>query len=242
MHKEKMNNSGNSIDIQYSIVIPVYNETESMPFLSKALIKVMDDLQESYEIIFVNDGLGRINMEHLKNCQDKGIIKIINLSCHKGQTFGLAAGFKEAKGKFVISMDGDLQDNPKYIPYFINKIHQGFDVVCGYRQKRKDRKTKIILAKAGNFLQKTILKTNLHDISCTYRIYKRECLEGLRLKRNGYHRYIPFILIRKGYNVTELQIEQDARLFGRSKYKSWKAILVVVSFFFLVSDVLMKKI
>lgn len=242
MYEEKMNDSGNSINIQYSIVIPVYNETESIPLLSKTLINVMDNLQESYEIIFVNDGLNQINREHLKSCQDKNIIKIINLPCHMGQTFVLAVGLKEAKGKFVISMDGDLQDNPKYIPYFINKIYQGFDVVCGYRFKRKDRKMKIILANIGNFLQRTILRTNLHDISCTYRIYKRECLQVLRLKRNGYHRYIPFILIRKGYNVAELQIEQDARLFGQSKYKCWKVIRVVVSFFFLVFDVLMKRI
>lgn len=237
-----MNNNGNSINIQYSIVIPVYNETESIPFLSRTLITVMDNLQESYEIIFVNDGLNQINMECLKSCQDKNIIKIINLTCHMGQTFALVEGLKEARGKFVISMDGDLQDNPKYIPYFINKIYQGFDVVCGYRFKRKDKKMKIILAKIGNFIQRTILRTNLHDISCTYRIYKRECLAGLRLKRNGYHRYIPFILMRKGYSVTELQIEQDVRLFGRSKYKSWKVIQVVASFFFLVFDVLMKKI
>ncbi len=242
MHEEKMNDSGNSIDIQYSIVIPVYNETESMPLLSMALVNVMDNLQESYEIIFVNDGSNQINTEHLKSSQGKNTVKIINLHYHRGQTFVLAVGFKEARGKLIISMDGDLQDNPKYIPYFINKIYEGFDVVCGYRFKRKDRKMKIILSKVGNFLQRAILKTHLHDISCTYRIYKRECLEGIRLERNGYHRYIPFILMRKGYNVTELQIEQDARLFGQSKYKSWKMIQVIVSSLFLVFDVLMKKI
>ncbi len=242
MHAEKINNSGHSVDMQYSIVIPAYNETESMPLLLKSLIKVMDNLQESYEIIFINDGSKQINAEHLKSSQGKNTVKIINLACHEGQTFALAAGFKEARGEFIISMDGDLQDNPKYIPYFINKIYEGFDVVCGYRFKRKDRKMKIILSKVGNFLQRAILKTRLHDISCTYRIYKRECLEGIRLERNGYHRYIPFILMRKGYNVTELQIEQDARLFGQSKYKSWKMIQVIVSSLFLVFDVLMKKI
>ncbi len=230
------------MSLKYSIVIPVFNEFSSILPLYHDLCKVMTGFRQPYEIIFINDGGDQAGPDYWRPRTDENIFKIINLNRHYGQTKALACGFREARGEIIISMDGDLQDQPKYIPYFIDKVSQGFDVVCGYRIKRRDAKNKIILSKIGNFLQKIILRTSLNDISCTFRIYNKECLKNLRLIRNGYHRYIPFILIRQGYKVTEITIEQGTRLFGRSKYSFLKIPQVVASLFFLILDILMKRI
>lgn len=222
---------------KYSVIIPVYNEVESILPLCNVLCGIMDGLRESYEIIFINDGSAAININYAEGGMKRDVIRVINLSKHIGQTGALLDGFKEAQGEIMISMDGDLQDDPKYIPDFISKLNQGFDAVCGCRIKRTDKKNKIILSKIGNFLQRMILKTDIHDIACTYRIYRKECVENLKFIRNGYHRYIPFLLMKQGYKVAEIPVEQGERLFGRSKYSSWKALGVIVSFFFLIFDV-----
>ncbi len=231
------------MDIQYSVVIPIYNEFNSVLPLYNSLCAVIGSLQSPYEIIFVNDGSTEMDVAYLEKNIDKSTSRIINLSRHLGQTFALANGFKEAKGNFIFSMDGDLQDSPEYIPLFINKINQGFDVVCGYRIKRKDKINKIILSRLGNLIQEIFFRTKLHDISCTYRIYKRECIEDLKLIRNGYHRYIPFFLLRKGYKITEIPIEQKRRIYGSSKYNLvFKMIQITSGFFYLLSDILIRRI
>jgi len=229
--------------MEYSIVIPVYNEFNSIPILYNAIRNTMDPLKQPYEIIFINDGSAPRGMEYLEEALDKKVARIINLEKHLGQTVALATGFKEAQGKIVISMDGDLQDDPAHIPGFIKKLQQGFDAVCGYRINRKDKLNKIILSKIGNFIQKVLFRTELHDIACTYRAYKKECIKKIKLIRNGYHRYIPIILIREGYKVTELPIVQASRLYGQSNYSLFSKIAqITVSFLYLVFDMLIKRI
>ena len=230
------------MDILYSIIIPVYNESESVIPLYNALRITMERLQCQYEIIFVNDGSSDMDEAYLGRMMDGKVSRIVSLPGHIGQTFALGRGFKEARGKFIFSIDGDMQDDPAHIPLFIDKLKQGFDVVCGYRINRKDGKDKIVLSRFGNMLQRMIFHTGLHDISCTYRLYKRECLSGLMLSRSGYHRYIPLLLLRRGYKVAEIPIEQGVRHFGLSKYKFLSKIRqITVSFFYLLSDIFIKR-
>jgi len=202
----------------------------------------MDKIDGAYQIIFVNDGSVFFDLKYLEANMDSNIVKIINLPVKLGQTKALARGLEGAVGNVVISMDGDLQDNPEYIQYFIDKLSQGFDVVCGRRVNRKDAKNKILLSKIGNFVQNLIFHTGLHDISCTYRAYKKECVRSLKLIRNGYHRYIPFLLIREGYKVTEINIEQRERVYGRSKYSCWKVVDAVFTFLYIIFDIVRKRI
>ncbi len=228
---------------KYSVVIPIYNEFNSILPLYNNLSYEMNKLQDSYEIIFVNDGsVPMEGMCHLKNSMDKNISKIVDLPKRMGQTKALAVGFKESRGDIIISMDGDLQDNPKYIPNFIEKFYQGFDVVCGYRIKRNSGKMTIILSRTGNFLQRMLFHTKLHDISCTYRIYKKDCIKNLRLIRKGYHRYIPLLLIAKGFKLTEIPIKQGKRLYGHSKYSVFfKVPRIVTNLLLLLFDIATNK-
>lgn len=230
--------------IQYSIIIPLYNEDNAtLIFLCNSLLAIMDSLHESYEIILVDDGSSKQYTPTLVSEVAREAIKIITLPKNFGQTKALSVGFTVAKGRMLISLDGDLQDDPKHIPAFIDKLYTGFDVVCGCRVKRNDKIMKIILSRIANIIQRVILRTGIHDISCTFRIYKRECIENLKLTRKGYHRYIPFLLKRKGYKIAEIAIEQNKRLFGSSRYKNFsKIIQAIESFFLLLFDIMLRKV
>lgn len=227
---------------EYSIIIPIRNEYVSIVILYNALSNVMNNLRLSYEILIINDCSCNEDMDTLRGKFDKNIVRIIDIPMHIGQSGALAEGFKNAKGKFIISMDGDLQDSPEYIPFFINEINKGLDAVCGYRIKRKDSQYKIVLSKIGNHLQRIIFQNDIHDIGCTYRIYRENCIKELKLTRNGYHRYIPLLLIRRGYKVGEIKIHQHKRIFGHSKYSFWKPLAVLLSSLFLICDMIRRRV
>jgi glycosyltransferase involved in cell wall biosynthesis len=223
--------------MQYSIVIPIYKESESILPLYHALRHTMDRLKQPYEIIFIDDGSGE-DLQQACAMMDARLARIIRLPEHIGQAGALAKGFQEAKGEYIISMDGDLQDDPKYIPSFIDKLAQGFDAVCGYRIRRKDPKIKLLYSKIGNFLQRTLLSTRIRDISCTYRACRKECIKSIKLARENYNIYIPFLLLRRGYRLAEIPIEQNKRAFGRSRYSYMKILGVINSFIRLTMDIL----
>lgn len=217
--------------MKYSIILPVYNEYESIPLLWSNLKTIMDSLHESYEVIFIDDGSSKSTIEVLSNLKQKNNnVVYYRFNENKGQTEVLREGFEMAKGDIILTMDSDLQDNPKYIPEFINKINEGYDVVCGYRKIRNDKISKIILSKIGNFIQKTLWRTGLNDIACTYRAYKKACIKHINLSKKGYHRYIPYFLGKKGFKITEIEIMQDKRAHSKSRYSVLKAIDVFIEF------------
>jgi len=137
-----------------------------------------------------------------------------------------------AKGRIVISMDGDLQDDPGEIPSMLAVFRQSdVDALCGWRRSRKAPASALFLSRMGNFFQSLFLRAPIHDISCTFRIYKREAVKKIELKEEGSHRFIPFLLKKAGFSLAEIEIQNRPRIYGQSKYSSKKALQTMRLFF-----------
>lgn len=218
-----------------SIVIPVYNEEGSLTHLVKSLESVMKNVGSDHELLFVDDGSTDNTFSTLKALQQGDChIKIIKFRSNFGQSAALAAGFHHSKGDTIISMDGDLQNDPLDIPLLLDKMNEDYDVVCGWRFDRKDRASKKLISKFANFLRRTLTGEDIHDSGCTLRAYKREAIEDLDLY-GEMHRYIPAMLTWKGYKIGEVKVHHYPRQYGKTKY-NWRRIirgfldLLVVSF------------
>ena len=164
--------------IKYSVVIPFYNEELSIEKLLGAVVNIMKDLNEPYEIIAVNDGSSDGTCEILDKIHEKNHAVIpVHFPSNKGQTASLAEGFRRTAGCIVISMDGDLQDDPLEIPSMLDAFKKSkTDVLCGWRADRKDATRTLFLSRLGNFFQRRFFNMPVHDISCTFRVYKRKAV------------------------------------------------------------------
>lgn len=206
---------------EISIIIPVYNEENNIQPLHNKLQEVLNNLKEDHEIIFIDDAstdntLNKLNQ--LKK-QNKNL-KIISHSSNLGQSAALTTGFKQASGKIIITMDGDLQNDPEDIPNLIDKLNQGHDVVCGWRYNRQDSAIiKKIPSKLANFIVRKTTKIKIHDVSCTLRAYKNHTIKNLELFK-GAHRLIPVILSKRGFKITEVKTNHKPRLYDQPKYNS----------------------
>lgn len=213
-------------EIKYSVIIPVYNEQDAIPLLHSRLKQVMDGLRGKYEVIFIDDGSSdssRIRLNELSKAHDN--IRIIHFDSNRGQGKAIEVGFRNAKGRIIITMDGDLQNDPSDIPNLLAKINMGFDVVCGWRAKRSDTLIKKIKSKIGNFLQRKITHLSLHDMSCTLRVYRKEMVVGITFKGKFDFSMLPYIISkRKKAKITEVKVEDNCRKFGKTKYKSFHTI------------------
>ena len=219
---------------EYSVIIPVYNEEENISQLDKEIKEVMKKVSNNYEIIYINDGSTDNSSNILKKLDN---IKIINLNKNYGQSTALDAGFKEAKGELVISLDGDGQNNPADIPKLINKLKkEDLDVVAGWRTKREDKKAKILLSKTGNFFRKIFLNDKVHDTGCTLRVYKNKAVKSLDLQ-GEMHRYILALLKWKGFRIGEIPVNHRKRKNGKSNYgykKSLKGFVDLIYVWFIL--------
>jgi glycosyltransferase involved in cell wall biosynthesis len=216
----------------YSIVIPFYNEETSVKELLNSVADTMKSLREPYEIIAINDGSSDGTREEIKkmNRIDPSVT-LVDFPGNKGQAACLAEGFSLSRGDIVISMDGDLQDDPAEIPLMVQLLKDtNADVVCGWRKKRRTSVVAFFMSRIGNFFQRKIFRLPIHDISCTLRIYRKEAVKSINLDRRGAHRFIPFILKRKGFTLAEKQVEQRPRKYGRTKY-SFKKVPETISLF-----------
>ncbi len=201
-----------------SIVSTVYNEKESLKQLYREIVSVVNTLNLDYEVIFVNDGSNDGSAEVLRALEniDKRV-KVIHFNKNLGKTFALAAAFKEAKGNLIVTIDSDLQDDPKDIPCFIRKIEDGYDFVCGWRWQRKENASKIIVSKIFNATTSFITGVKLHDINCGIKALKRDVACNLKLY-SGLHRYISILTYLKGYKISEIKVNHRLRKYGSSKY------------------------
>lgn len=197
-----------------SVVIPVYNEERNVAILHRQLIAVLDTLKQKYEIIFVDDGSKDQTVTELLKLKK---VKIIQLRKNFGQSAAMDAGFKAAQGRYVISLDGDLQNDPQDIPRLIAKLETGYEVVSGWRQKREDNFQKRIFSRLAGWLRRRMFKINIHDYGCSLKIYKKECLQDFNLY-GEMHRYIPALLAGKGYRIGEIKVQHHPRKFGKTKY------------------------
>jgi len=207
--------------IDLSIIVPLYNEQDNVRKLHAEIVEVLEKLGKSYEIIFVNDGS---RDKTLENCQDLRPLKIINFRRNFGQTASLDAGFKEAKGDIVITMDGDLQDDPANIPKLLQKMKEHrYDVVASWRRIRKDSFSKKLFSKGADQLRKVLLHDSIHDSGCMLRAYKRSCLKNLDLM-GEMHRFIPATLGMRGFTIGEVEVNHRPRIHGMTKY-NYKRVL-----------------
>jgi len=206
----------------YSVIIPVYNEAENIEQLYRELRDVLDNTSSSYEIIFVDDG-SRDRTSSVLN--GLGKIVIITLRKNYGQTAALSAGILHSQGDYLITLDGDLQNNPADIPRLIQKLEEGYDVVCGWRKQRRDTSSKRFVSWGAAVLRRSLIDDGIHDSGCTLRIYRKECFEELSFGLYGeMHRFIPGILKAQGFIVGEVEVNHRQRVAGRSKY-SWIRVL-----------------
>jgi glycosyltransferase involved in cell wall biosynthesis len=205
--------------LKISIVVPFYNEEDNVREMYARLKNVMDKVGETYELIFIDDGSSDRTGEYLREifANDPRVV-VLKLRRNFGQTPALQAGFDHARGEIIISMDGDLQHDPAEIPQFLAKLAEGFDIVSGWR---KDRKDNALIRKfpswVANRMMKKLVKVQIHDFGTTFKAYRREVVRGIHLY-GELHRFIPALISREGFKITELPISNIVRLHGKSKY------------------------
>lgn len=203
-------------EINISLVIPVYNEEESLPALMEEINAAMS-VHKNYEVIFVDDGSSDGSLSALMKLKGKyPEIRVIKLKRRSGQTSAMDAGFRKARGKVVVTLDADLQNDPADINKLIAEL-DGYDVVIGWRAERKDTLIKKISSRIANSVRNRITGEDIKDTGCTLKAYKREFLERIKLF-NGMHRFLPTILRMEGGRIKEVKVNHRPRRFGVSKY------------------------
>ena len=218
--------------MKYSLIIPIYDEQGSIKQLYSEIKSVMSPLGE-YEIIYINDCSKDNSLNELKKLKN---VTIINLNRNYGQSIALDAGFKAAQGDIIISLDGDLQNDPKDIPRLLDKLEKdNLEVVAGWRKDRKDPSGIKVLTKIGKLFRSLLIKDGVHDTGCTLRAYRKEAAKSLDLW-GEMHRYILALLRWKGFTIGELQVNHRARTSGKTKYnykKSYKGFIDLIYIWFL---------
>lgn len=215
---EKKFRSSENEKIEVSIVIPLFNEIKSCEELYRKLKDAMDPLVMKYEIIFIDDGSTDNSFEVLSKIFFEDVcVKVIKLRKNFGKAQALSAGFKESRGEIIVTLDADLQDVPSEIPNFLKKIEEGYDLVSGWKVDRKDSLTKTIPSKIFNKVTAFITGVKLHDFNCGFKAYRKEVVNNLELY-GELHRYIPVLASRWGFEVGEIPVKHQPRLYGKSKY------------------------
>ena len=212
-----------------SIVVPVFNEEESVQILFQAIRSACESFGESYEIIFIDDGSSdRTPILLTQLHQEHSSVRVIEFRKNYGQTLAMAAGFRASRGEYVVSMDGDLQNDPADIPKLLEKLKEGYGVVCGWRKDRKDklisRRVPSIIA---NWLIGKITRVPIHDNGCSLKAYRRRVVKQLPLYAD-FHRFIPAMSTLGGAKVAEIVVTHHSRQFGQSKYgfsRAWRVFL-----------------
>ena len=204
--------------IDISVVIPMFNEEESVGILYQKLVKVLEETGSLFEIIFIDDGSSDKSVEVVNSIIEKDDrVILIELKTNMGKAKGLAEGFKEAQGKIVFTMDADLQDDPEEIPRFLEKLEDGFDLVSGWKKKRHDPLEKRLPSKLFNKVTSMATGLKLHDFNCGFKAYTKEILDEIKVY-GDLHRYIPALAYWQGYRIGEIPVQHHARQFGKTKY------------------------
>ena len=206
--------------ISLSVVIPVYNEAENVRPLGERLKSALRDWPGELEILFVDDGSTDQTLELLKRAQESDPrIRIAHFRRNLGQTAAMAAGFRLARGRAVVTLDGDLQNDPAEIPRLAEML-KDWDAVCGIRVRRQDSWWKRLSSRIGNGFRNWVTGDDIVDTGCTLKAYRRECLERLELYQ-GMHRFLPTLLKMRGYRVIQVPVSHHPRRGGKTKYGTW---------------------
>jgi glycosyltransferase involved in cell wall biosynthesis len=213
---------------ELSIVVPVYDEEDSVEPLYDALDRSLPDLGRTYEIIVVDDGSRDdtyARLSRLAATDDR--LKLVKLRRNYGQTAAMAAGFDHARGAVIIPMDGDLQNDPDDIGRLLEKIDEGYDVVSGWRRNRQDGFTRRLPSRLANWLIGRVTGVRLHDYGCTLKAYRAEIVRETRLY-GEMHRFLPALAYEAGARITEIPVQHHPRTSGRSKYGIGRTVKVVL--------------
>ena len=219
-----------------SVIVPLFNEEESLPTFIKELKKALKVINRKHEVIFIDDGSIDSSLNLLKQlARRNSSIKVFSFRKNMGKAEALSFGFSKAKGDIVVTLDADLQDRPSEISRLISKLEEGFDLVCGWRKKRNDPFHKVISSRLFNLLARSFWGLSLHDYNCGLKAYSREAAQSLILY-GGMYRFIPLLVHQEGFRVTEVAVKHDKRMFGKSKYgfsKLWKDMPDIFTMIFL---------
>ena len=211
-----------------SVVIPLYNEEPNLLELYKELTVTLEALNRSYELILVDDGSNDGTYPLLAELHTKDTrVCVICLRRNFGQTAAFSAGFSRARGRYIVTSDGDLQNDPRDIPAMLATLELGFDIVCGWRKERKDPwLTRRVPSMIANWLISITTRVNLHDYGCSLKVFRAEVVKPLRLY-GEMHRFLPAIASEQGVRIAEVVVNHRARRFGRSKYGLSRTVRVV---------------
>lgn len=227
-----MNNS----NIKLSVVVPLYNEEESIPQLTSEIRDAVEKLSLEYELIFIDDGSRDGSFKQIMSlASSDSRIKCLRFRRNYGKAAALSEGFRVANGQMVVTMDSDLQDDPSEIGALINKINEGFDVVSGWKKSRKDPWTKKVPSKLFNLVTRIMSGIRIHDFNCGLKIYKADVIKTINIY-GEMHRYIPVLAKMAGFSVTEIVVNHRARLYGNTKFgagRFLKGFLDLVTVIFL---------
>jgi glycosyltransferase involved in cell wall biosynthesis len=217
--------------VDLSVVVPLFNEEGNVAQLHEKIVAACQSLGRRYEIIFVDDGS---RDKTVAECAGLTPLTLVRLRRNFGQTAAFDAGFKEACGRVIVTMDGDLQNDPADIGLLLDKMNEGFDVVSGWRFKRKDPLSKKIFSRGADKLRKVLLKDSIHDSGCSLKAYDAEALKSVDLF-GEMHRFIPALLELDGYTVGEVKVSHHPRVHGVTKYnwkRSIKGLVDMISIWF----------
>jgi glycosyltransferase involved in cell wall biosynthesis len=224
-------------ELDISVLIPVLDEAETVLTLAAQVAAVLDRLGRSFEIIFVDDGSGdgtplRVREAHERDPR----VKLVRLRRNFGKAAALSAGFDQSRGRILITMDGDLQDDPEEIPRFLDTLEsQGLDLVSGWKRTRRDPAGKRLPSRLFNWVTRRLAQVDLHDFNCGYKAYRREVLGEVAVY-GELHRYIPVLASRRGFAVGEIEVNHRPRLHGVSKYgwdRLYKGLLDLITVLFI---------
>src|SRR3954467_3795533 len=210
-----------------SICVPVYDEEENLPLLHEAVAAVCDPAKIDFELILVDDGSKDGSWSQIEKLVAKDSrVRGLKFAANCGETAASDAGLRNARGKYVMTMDADLQNDPADIPKFLSALETGVDCVCGSRvetRSKGDSFIRVASSRIANWVRNKLSDENISDAGCTYRAFRRECVSKLKLYR-GLHRFIPTLLKMEGFSVVEIPVSNNPRLHGESKYGVWNRL------------------
>ena len=213
-----MSEQGADSWVSLSVVIPLFNEAESLLELYSTLDAAVAFNAGSSELIFVDDGSTDGSFEILEGLRSKDErVKVVQLRGHQGKSAALAVGFREASGETIVTLDADLQDDPKEIPRFLAKLEEGYDLVSGWKARRQDSWTRRSLSAVFNRVTAFLTGLRIHDFNCGFKAYRRTVIKELKL-HGELHRFIPALAGWRGFRVAEIEVRHHPRRYGRSKY------------------------
>jgi glycosyltransferase involved in cell wall biosynthesis len=217
-----------SKDVEMSVVVPVYNEEANLPILIPQLVKVFDRLDSLYEMIFVDDGSSDGSRKLLKEMASQvPSLRVVGLKQNRGLSTALLAGMREARGRIIVTLDSDLQNDPEDIPRLLEYLDR-YDMATGWRQKREDPWLKRIASRIGNSVRNRLSGERINDSACTLRVFRRECLQDIPIF-NGMHRFMSTLVKMKGYRIIEVPVTHHPRKYGESKYnirnRMWRSFV-----------------